>query len=370
MSKKNKKIINRKPIFYICILVIFIYSFIGSKGDLIENLNIPIGIGYDLKGEEYDIYILTLEDEQSDVKAKLRNGSALNIAETREKRSTKSSKKFIVGLEKIYILSEKQSEKGLKTIIDVWINNPQVNDRGLIAVCSGKSKDILMYTKNQSTNAAEYLEGIIKNLNQFNFFSKQFTVTDLMVRADAEGRNPALPYIDITKDGLATTGLALFKGDKMMGKTNLEEAKYINLLKYDKLKGILTIQKNMKEYISFYTKSRKKVKCYKKDGKYNFVINLNLEGDITNNQLYLGLNKDKEKLKKFTKDMEKEVKDDCNYYIDKIQNEYKFDVLGLGKYAAAKYGRKKGIDWNKEVVNSNIEVNVKVKVKNQGRGDY
>ncbi len=57
-------------------------------------------------------------------------------------------------------------------------------------------------------------------------------------------------------------------------------------------------------------------------------------------------------------------------FINKIKSDINIDILNLGSVAAAKYGRETGIDWNKEVLNSDIKVNVKVKVDSQGRGDY
>ena len=46
------------------------------------------------------------------------------------------------------------------------------------------------------------------------------------------------------------------------------------------------------------------------------------------------------------------------------------DCIGLGREAAAKFGRRKNIDWDEVVSNAKIDVNVKVAVDTQGRGDY
>jgi hypothetical protein len=51
-----------------------------------------------------------------------------------------------------------------------------------------------------------------------------------------------------------------------------------------------------------------------------------------------------------------------------MQNDYKVDLINLGQYGAAKFGRHKEKDWNETVSNADIEV--KVKVDKFGRGDY
>ena len=60
----------------------------------------------------------------------------------------------------------------------------------------------------------------------------------------------------------------------------------------------------------------------------------------------------------------------CNDFLDNMKNVYKVDCLNLGMYAVAKYGREKGVDWNKEVSNADIKVSVKVKIDKIGIGQY
>ncbi len=367
--KKNRLVI------LICILLILLLNFIGSTGELLENLNIPVAIGYDFNKESesklYGVPIaLYLFQSNKDATSTVISGEAKSIGETRESRHLKSTKKFLLGLERLCIISETQAHYTVRPIIDILMHNPQINDRALLVVCKGKAEDILKYPMKGYSNSGEYIEGMIKNATQFNFFSKNHTIMDLISKIDAEGRNSNVPYIELRENNLEITGFAIFKKDKMVGKTDIKEAKIINLLKENNVKGMLTIQKNPKEYINFYATSKRKVKCSKEDGKYKFVIDLNLKGPIVSNELYYGLTKNPKVLNTFEKDMAKSVEKDCMATIKKILVEYNVDVLDLGRIAAAKYGRETGVDWNKIICNSIIEVNAKVKVDAEGRGDY
>jgi Ger(x)C family germination protein len=371
-NKRNKAII-----VYLIIFIILLYSFIEPKGDLVENLEIPVGIGYDLEGESekspsYSIPISTYLFQSSKVDSVIRTGIAKNIGETREDRQLRSDKAFLLGLERIYLFSENYAKYGIRNNIDILLNNPQVNDTAFMVVCKEKTEDILNHKIKGYPNSAEFIEGLIKNSKQFNFFpDHQYGLIDAIVRIDAEGRNIVLPYIELIDENIKLTGLALFKVDKMIAKTNIEEAKIINMLKYNKTKGMLTIQDSSKKYINFYAESKKKVKCYKENDKFRFVIDLSLNGTITSNTLYENLKSDSKLLKEVTKDIEKNLKETCESLVNnKIKGEYKTDVLGLGKFAAGKYGRGKGIDWDKVISESIIEVNVKAKIDNEGRGNY
>lgn len=366
-----------KSKFFIIILIIFILGIgsIGEKGALIENLAIPVGVGNDLeKSSEftnYNVSILTYSfEEGANVTSTILSGKAKSIGESRENRQIKSGKRYLLGLERVFVTSEEAAKNGMRDFVDIWLNNPELNDRSLCVICKGKAEDIFKYKVKGYKTSADFIEGMVQSLRQFNFFPMQYSIIDVMVRLDAEGRNVLLPYIELTKNGIETTGLAVFKGDNMVGKVNLEDARIINILKENNVKGVLTIQKSPKEYINFYATSKRKIKCYKEEGQLKFIVDLNLKGSIVSNELYKDLIKDSSSLKKFENDMQKSAEKMLNDSANRLKCIYETDVFGLGKFAAAKYGRHTGVDWNEVICKSDIKVNVKVKVVNQGRGDY
>lgn len=375
--KKNKVFI------LILIIIAFIISFISTKGELVENLQIPVGVGCDIKKtSSYTSYIIPILvhsfESGNKIVSNVLTGEGSTIGKTRENRQLKSSKKFLLGLNRIYIFSEEASRNGIRNFIDIIFNNASTNDRAFCTVCKGKVEDVFKYNVKGYASSAEYIYEMIKNLNQFNFFSSQYTIMDIIVRIDAEGRNTLLPYVEITGDEnssgdnnlLKTTGVAIFDKDKMIAKTDMKEAKVINLLKESNVKGILTLQQSSKKYIDFYATSKRKVKCYRENGNYKFVINLDLKGDIISNELYKKIYKDPKEIKEFEQNTEKLVVEMCSRTISQIKNKYKVDILDLGRVAAAKYGRETGTDWNEVISKSDIQVNAKVKVGTQGRGEY
>lgn len=372
MNKKSR----RRFIFLIILTAIFMYSFIGSKGVEVENEAIPIAAGVDLirnegEGGYYSTFVDVYEfGPGGNVLSRVQIAEGTSIGASREDRQRISNKKFSLGNERVYIIGQEHAQYGIRTILDILLDNPQFNDKCPVVVSSGKGRDLLNYKLEGYASPAEFIEGLISNSSNNNFFPKHISILDLYVRVDAEGRNAVIPYVELREETPKITGLAIFKGDKMIGKANMQEARVINLLKFDGRNGILTIQKDLRHYIDFYAKSKRKVKCCRTDGKYKFEINLELNGTVISNSLYSDIDKDPKALKKFTEDMQNYVKKICTEYADKIKNEYKTDIFELGRVAAAKYGRETGVDWNKVVTESNIEINVKVTVKDLGRGFY
>mgnify|MGYP001581930832 CR=1 FL=1 len=369
---------NKKK-YFIIIIGIFIYVFIvlGQERVPIEEVVTINGIGYDIerKGEniiEYSIPINTNIYKPSGMQENLLfKEQGLNLGEVIQKRQEKMDKIFIQGQERVVLISEDYARYGLKTLIDDRFRNPQTNDTAYMAVCKGKSEDYLKYKKKGYSNSSEYIGGLIEFYSNYSFFSNNYKVIDAYVRIGAEGRSLVLPYIEITDEGIEITGTAIFKKDKMVEFVDIQKSKILNILKNDNVKGILSLQKSPKEYIDFDAISgKRKVECYKQGDKYSFNIDLAFTGTVTNNEMYVDMMKDINKRKEFEKDMGKNIEKQCDDFIKIMKSDYKIDCLGLGREAAAKYGRQKIIDWDEVVASADIKVNVKVKADLQGRGDY
>lgn len=360
-------------IIFIVFIMLYIYFLSGVNYSPVEDLNIPSGFSIDLTPYDkkfsvsmsfYNYY----EDKKICSKTYTIVGNSLS--DIIEKLQLSLNKKMITGIEKAYILSEEYSKFGIKNLIDIDFKDASVNDTVLLAVCKGNVKDILTYKIPSYPNSADYIEGMIEHSKDNNFFSDNYKLIDVFVRIGAEGKNIVLPYIAIEDNDLKITGMALFKEDKMIQKIDMSETRVMNLLRENNVKGILVLQEKSKEYISYFAQTSRKVRCEKKENKYTFFINLSLNGDILENELFPDIHSNPITMRKFESELKEKVEKMSLDFINKMQNKYKVDCLDLGKVAASKYGRHTGVDWNEVVSNSKIVVNVDVKVDNMGRGDY
>jgi Ger(x)C family germination protein len=366
-----------KIIIFCSMLIFCLFVIAGGEPqrESAEDLSIPAGFGFDIEkaGADTIMYKVSVSSyiyQEKKTMSKVTSGRQKSLGQTRQNRQLKIDKKFLIGLEKVDIISEVQAKEGIRNILDILFNNPSANDTALVAVCRGNAKDILEYPIKGYPSSADYIEGMIRSAKTFNFFTDNYKTIDVFVRLDSEGRNFTLPYIVMTDEGPKIDGLALFNGDKMIGKIGIQEAKILNMLSPGSGRGIITIQKNSKEYIDYYAKSKRKVKCTRENGQYNFDINLKLNGDVIANELDKKVSEDEEERNKLEKEMSEKVEESCSKLLKIMQEDYKTDLLELGRIAAAKYGRDTGIDWNKEVTNSIIKVKAEVKIEKQGRGDY
>jgi len=379
-SKTYKSIIKKKNIIIsLFSIVIYIYLSSGITYVPVEELGIIAGMGLDINNTsseavEYSVPLSVYNYTEGSLTYNLvQNGKATTIGKAQENRQLMFNKKFIIGLEKVVVLGEALASYSILPRLDIFFTSPNVNDTAFTIVCKGKSEDLLNLSIKGYPTSSDYIEGMLSHATDLNFFSDNYSVMDIYVRVDAEGRNLVLPYIEVEDNKPVITGLALFKKDKMLMKLGMKETKPLNLLREDKVQGNLSIQKTSTEYIDFYCTSKRKVKCIKINGKYNFTIDLSIIGNVISNSLYENMNGDSKVKEKFEKDMAKATEKMCMDFIGKMQSDYKIDVLDLGRVAAATYGRGTKTDWNEVVCNvdlTDIKVNVKVKVDTMGRGDY
>lgn len=340
----------------------------------IEDFMIPMAIGYDIEKSgsnyNYSVPMLIYNAQNEKSKGTVFTGIASSIGETRQERQLSSDKKLSLGLEKLYIISEATAQDGIGNITDILFTSPQINDKGEVTVCQGKTINYLQFKKEGINNIGDYIADVIKNSSDYNFFSKRYRLMDLFVRIDAEGRNAVLPYIIIRNNYIYIDGLVLFKGAKMIARTNMDEARNLNILREDNSQGIITVQKNAKKYIDTQATIKRKVDCKKIHDMYYFNIKLDVKVDVVSNCLYDNLQYNLGQQKALEKEISKKIEKDCNNFIYKMKNKYKVDCLELGRNACAKYKRNTGTDWNKVVCNSHIKVTPKVTLDKLGRGDY
>ena len=149
------------------------------------------------------------------------------------------------------------------------------------------------------------------------FYPTNYTLLNIYVALDSEGENLVLPYLEIKDKNITFTGMALFKGSKMAYVLPMEESKIMNMLREKKGKGILSLQEGPDKYINYDAMVKRKVKCNKREGKYEFNIELDFQGDIIGNTLYKDMEKENEK--EFEELMGKKIEKMCNEFLG--QNE-------------------------------------------------
>jgi Ger(x)C family germination protein len=370
--------LNKRKIFIIILCIgIFSYFCTGLKDEQpAEDLEIVAGVGVDSqgKGETDTIFVapssVYIFEEDEKISSSLRTGIGKTPADTREDRQLTSNKQYILGLEKIYLISESMCISGLTNPIEILFRNSNTNDNSYVAICKKKPEEIFKLKIQGYPSSADYLEGMLKNAKSYNFFSTHYKISDIFLDLDDEGKNIIIPSIDEVNNELKITGLCLFKKDKLIGNLDIGDSKALNMLSDTDGKGIVSLILSPDKHLDYYATVKRRVKAYKLGNNYKYSIDLKFVGDIISNSIYNKLQSKATINNEVETALEKSIKEYCQHFIDKLKHQYKVDALSLGEYAVAKYGRGKSIDWDEVFTNADIEINVKAQMDRTGRGEY
>lgn len=374
-KEKLMKLRNNSYFKILSIVMIIALFSTGINYQPVEDIDVINGAGYDIsyRGENFVQYEIPMSEytfENETVSNVIRKGTALTLGETRENRQLKTGGRFVLGFEKIYVFSEHIAEFGLRSTADILFDNPNVNDSGSTLIFNGRAEDALKYKVEGYPSAADFLTEMIKKLHNQYFFLKHYDLMDLYRLSASEGKCLVMPFVEFKEKSFEVTGLALFKDFKMVRKLEVEDSKYLNMMRENKVKGIITIQEDSKKFLDVYATTKRKIKCFKKEGKFRFFIEIKCEGNLVSNELYDKLIENGSVKREVEKKLEEEIEKQCKRVIGKLQKEYRIDAVQLGSCAAARYGRHSGVNWHDVVSDSQIEVKSEVKLDRIGRGDY
>ena len=286
---------NMNILFIFFLITTFILVFFGGKNMKllsVEELDIYIGAGVGLNkyGEEDIKYRIpaTLNAYKLDgsVESVINTGVGSTIGKTREDRQNKIGNRLFFGLTKLYLIEEEYAKYGIRPLIDINFKNPAINNNLYLVVCKGKSEEYFRLNIPGYNNSVDYISEMIKNSVTYNFFKGDYMFKNAVLSMDAEGKNVVSPYIEIMQDKIKINGMAVFKKDKLAAILDMKDTKTMNMLRNNNVKGILTIQKDSENYINYEAESKRKITCEKVGNKFTFTIDLNLKGDIINNELY------------------------------------------------------------------------------------
>ncbi|MCY6960537.1 Ger(x)C family spore germination protein [Clostridium brassicae] len=363
-----------------CKLIIFIilisFCLNGCYGYYpIEKLGMVVGIGNDIDAKlpqnkkpkystTFDILSFQGNDKVTSVALPSESDTVYG---TINKRQTKENKSLLTGVEQVYLLGEERARYGIKDLIDSFIRDPLRNEHALIAVSKQPTYELFSLKTPFALSPSEHIHDLLEFAHTANFFEEDTDLIRFLTMYNEEGRKIVIPYIEIFNHSFQITGLALFKGDKMIKKVSLDESRLINLIRVSNSSGYLNIlSEEYNDYIDFFGKNKSTVKISKENDRLKYDIFVNLTGTLTINTL---AEKDKtlSDPDKVGEILAKKLEKNLTNEVHKMQNEYKTDWLDLGQYAIAKYGRDKGYSSDEQFCNSIINVHVNVKVTSMGR---
>ncbi|WP_168190078.1 Ger(x)C family spore germination protein [Caloramator sp. E03] len=284
------------------------------------------------------------------------------------KRLLEAKKTYLTGTIRSLIISEDRARYGIDDIIDSFMRDQERNINTTVVVCKDKAVDIIKIEPKESNTMSSEIEDLIKSSYQTNFNQRDTNIKDLYNMRFQEGRRIMLPYIEKYKDTVKISSVAVFEKDKMIFKIPSEDVKYVNLIRNHDTLGYLNFSgEKPLESFDIYCKVNRKVKADIKNDNINYNIKITLNSLIKENSINKFKEMDKKTIDTIQDTYSKELKSKLESIIEKYKSNYGVDVFDIQKYAVAKLGKDKADYVSSKFKDSNINIEVKIKINSIGR---
>lgn len=391
----NKIIKVIKIIFVAISIAVLLLAFSSSyTSSNIDNLAFVIAIAIDNGSKDNTIQVSFQIGKPSSISESGSSENDTSIINTVESNSISSAINLLdsyIGKEvnlshcKLIIFSEEIATNGISDKIYTLVNDIQIRPSTNIIISKTNAK---YYLENSEPNLeslpTKYYE-IFPNSNKYTGYVSNVTIGDFFGNLSCDTCEPyailggildnnqnnikANDFSITGKRDAENIGLAVFKGDKVVGELTAIETLCFSIIK-DNVNGFLVTIKdptNEEKYMDIYlyhnSNTKKKVEII--NGSPYITINCKFDGRIysmENDAKYV----DESILKNISQAVSKYMELQIQNYLYKTSKKFKSDINGFGVSSYSKFTTLKELeeyDWNKNYENSFFTVNADVNVK-------
>ncbi|MFC3798477.1 Ger(x)C family spore germination protein [Cohnella sp. GCM10012308] len=287
-----------------------------------------------------------------------------------------NDRKIVFGQLRQVMFGESLARRGVWGPLESVVRDPAIGVRTHILVSEGDVSRYISKRFLQGGTMGEYIDNLVRSdpATRGRFDTNLHT---FMRDYYDDGIDPIATIIKETERGLGVNGIALFAGDRCVGKIDAEDAMFFALLR-DKLKsGTLYMDevetpRGMGTLTLGNVTSRQRIEVLSppdaKLGKAaRAVIKLKIRGSLLEYDGLMSLNNIRSQ-PMLERAMEKYVSGRCERLVKDMQRTGS-DALGVGIRVRnkMKYKAWKSLDWNKAFAEAEIKVSVKLEIKDFGR---
>lgn len=371
---------NKNQCFISVILCILILVLPGClKTNIIEQSGNVVAIGYDAyKNGIKNTTVFYQVDPRAKEKVQVVVTSAKTSKGSNEAVNIEVSKKSLLGQLRVAIYSQELSRHGILSLVDAMSRDPSIGTMVYLAVSEVKAEELLTKRYPEIANIGSYLYGSLRqNIREGNVPS--CTLHEFLRAYYSQGDDPVLPIILSQGTEVRLNGLALFNGDRYVGKLPIRNGFFIKIMKGKDIQQQLEIRlpggplNNLKLSKPFAEKSLQDVyylaaKIIDSKSKLNltdphapkFTVNVSLDMELNEIPPQFDLT-DKKVLHTLNQEINKKLTGELNDLIRRLQS-VQSDVVGFGEiYRSKLRGSNLTRDeWHEKYRKAEISCSVKV----------
>ncbi|MDM5228572.1 Ger(x)C family spore germination protein [Cytobacillus sp. NJ13] len=330
--------------------------------EIIDDINIEVGVGYDLAEDPKDRYRGTVLFQEFQPDKSVINRTFSGSGKLRQdlllEVTKQSSEPVVTGGLKVAVFGPEISRAGIYDLIDSFQRDASIGARVFVATSEGNAEDLMKGEYGTRGNST-----YIYNLIHHNIEHRDIPKTNLHILANdyyQKGKDPSLPRIKkVSNNEVEIVGISLFKDDKEVDILPVKDMFFFKLLvdKYSEGNFDVELKKGKIAAVKSIS-SRHDIKISDNHAS----INIKIEGIIRE---YTGDELASEVVGAVQKNLEKKIEKECLRLLKQFQ-ELGIDPIGLGQM---KKSMQRDFDykkWEDEYKRLGFDVKCNVKIEETG----
>lgn len=363
----------------ICLLTLFIYNiFLTGCWDAreVNNMVYPVIIGIDKtaspeeqKAEKYlYTYSLPVLSQETQEPRTLHTLSTYSMQESLASLQAQVHREINLGQISVIAFGEDLAREGVQANLTFFERTVQIRGDTILVISEEKPAKELLNHQVPDIGVGIYLVDLFRFASTQNFIPAT-TLNDFLIDTSEKVSNTIIPTVKTSGKQLYLSGLAVFKKDRMVGKLNRTEGRLLTIVRNEAVQGVISKPNfnGTTEDISALLRGGTKITPFYKNGKFSFLVEINLTGDLGQQPYLGGVIDSPELLAKIERQLATQVKGGTEKLVEKLQKEMQTDVLGLGQAAAIKYHQEFDPQkWEQQFPEADVKINVKLKIHTVG----
>lgn len=270
---------------------------------------------------------------------------------------------------RVVVISEDIARDGINRYMNFFKNNTEFRRLSYFVISEGKAEDVLKSFPKTATIQGMFLSQMIDN-EVMRQTMPDIPFIEFTIRSVNKGIDPVAVMVNSLGDVIKYSGLAVFRGDRMVGKLEKEEDwNFIQLAENytGGIEVIRDVRSELGRITILFTNIDTHIKPVKKEKNFLFKSDISLEGILISQESDTDYDNDI-LFREMEKRIANEVKREMEAVFYKVQHQYDADIFGFGERVQAHLPSEwnKVKNWREEFKKLEIEISVEVKIRRVG----
>jgi spore germination protein KC len=284
---------------------------------------------------------------------------------------------------RLVVFGRDLASAGLQNHLGILIRNREIRETIQVMVAQGTAEDILRLHPAMERDPSLFLEDLTRRARDRTARAPRVNFHRFLTTYETLGEEPVLPLVHprTTRPGLTDTppdtksrleGTAVFRRDRMVCELSAEESETLMML----TRGSRSFVQNIPapglpghKLAVELTAESIRVQLGLSGTEPVFTMNVVTEGDLRETEQTPPERMTPEGIDRLGREVESLLTDRSRKLIDRLQQECKADVLGLGKHLQIRFidfPAWKAYDWPSHFAKARINVTVQTKIRRVG----